>query len=191
MAEGMAMPASGLGLAAGTPINLDTIVAFGQGVGVPAGFSVAPPDGKEGVYTISIFADQPTKSRTLHIDQYSGKALADIGWNEYGVVPKLVETGISLHEGKFFGWLNQLLMLFAALTVVLLAVTGPLMWWQRRPAGRLGAPAMPRLPLMRGLLAIIIVLGLMFPLAGASFAVVIALDWLVIQRVPVLRRVLA
>jgi uncharacterized iron-regulated membrane protein len=82
-------------------------------------------------------------------------------------------------------------MLFAALTVVLLAITGPVMWWQRRPKGRLGAPAMPQLPLMRGLLAIIIVLGALFPLAGLSFALVVALDWLVLRRVPVLRRVLA
>jgi uncharacterized iron-regulated membrane protein len=184
-------PAGLLGLTPGTVINLDSIVAFGQQIGVPAGFSVTEPSDDTGVYTISIFADQSTKSRTLHIDQYTGKALADIGWNQWGIVPKLVETGIVLHEGRFFGVLNQLLMLFAALTVIMLAVTGPVMWWQRRPKGRLGAPAMPKLPLMRGLLAIIIVLGVIFPLAGLSFAVVVALDWLVIKRVPVLCRVLA
>ena len=178
------------GIAPGVPIDVDSVVAFGQAAGVPAGFSVTPPDGAEGVYTITIFADQPTLSRTIHIDQYSGRALADIGWAQYGLVPKLVETGIALHEGRFFGFWNQLLMLFAALTVVLLAITGPVMWWQRRPKGRLGAPAMPQLRLMRGLLAIIIVLGALFPLAGLSFALVVALDWLVLRRVPVLRRML-
>ncbi len=179
------------GIAPGTPVDMDSVVAFGLAAGVPAGFSVTPPDGAEGVYTISIFADQPTQSRTIHIDQYSGRALVDIGWAQYGLVPKLVETGIAVHEGRFFGVWNQLLMLFAALTVVLLAITGPVMWWQRRPKGRLGAPAMPQLPLMRGLLAIIIVLGALFPLAGLSFALVVAFDWLVLRRVPVLRRVLS
>lgn len=179
------------GTVPGTPVDIDSVVTFGQAIGMPAGFSVTPPDGAEGVYTISIFADQPTQSRTVHIDQYTGRVLAAIGWEQYGLVPKLVETGIAIHEGRFFGFWNQLLMLFAALTVVLLALTGPVMWWQRRPKGRLGAPAMPQLPLIKGLMAIIIVLGALFPLAGLSFVLIVALDWLVLRRVPLLSRLLA
>ncbi|MFN3374324.1 MAG: PepSY-associated TM helix domain-containing protein [Chloroflexus sp.] len=177
--------------AVSTPVTIDSVVAFWQAVGVPAGFSVTQPSSPEGVYTITIFADQPTNSRTIHIDQYSGRVLADIGWEQYGLVPKLVETGIAVHEGRLFGFWNQLLMLFAALTVILLSITGPVMWWRRRPKGRLGAPAMPQLPLMRGLLILIIVLGALFPLAGLSFALVVVLDWLVIRRIPALRHALS
>lgn len=47
----------------------------------------------------------------MHIDQYSGKVLADVRWQDYGVVPKAVELGIAIHMGKYFGFGNQLLML--------------------------------------------------------------------------------
>jgi uncharacterized iron-regulated membrane protein len=125
------------------------------------------------VYTVSIAADDPRQSRTLHIDQYSGAMLANSGWEEFGAVPRAVELGIALHEGRLFGLPNQLLMLFAALTAILLPVTGLVMWWRRRPQGRLGAPAMPQLRFMPGLLAIIVLLGLAFPLVGVSLTVVL------------------
>lgn len=83
----------------------------------------------------------------MYIDQYSGQILAEIRFADYALVPKAVAMGIALHDGKFFGLANQLLMLFATLVVILLAVSGTVMWWQRRTGGRLGAPAMPRLPL--------------------------------------------
>jgi uncharacterized iron-regulated membrane protein len=79
----------------------------------------------------------------------------------------------------------------AALTVMLLALTGVVMWWQRRPqgSGLIGAPAMPpyvqnwRIPL-----AMVAVLGLVFPLVGLSLVVVLLLDYAVLNRTPALRR---
>lgn len=172
-------------------ISLDAVVEHANAMGVPAGYSVALPEGETGVYTVSIAADDPRHSRTLHIDQYSGAMLADIGWDKYGPVPRAVELGIALHEGRFFGLPNQLLMLFAALVAMLLPLTGLVMWWRRRPQGRLGAPAMPQLRFMPGLLAIIVLLGLAFPLVGISLTVILLLDWLLLSRVPVLRRALS
>jgi uncharacterized iron-regulated membrane protein len=172
-------------------ISLDAVIEHAEAMGLPAGFSVAMPEGETGVYTVSIAADDPRQSRTVHIDQYSGAMLASIGWEEYGVVPRAVELGIALHEGRFFGLPNQLLMLSAALLAMLLPITGLVMWWRRRPRGRLGAPAMPQLRVMPGLLAIIVLLGLAFPLVGISLSVVLLLDWLLLSRISVLRRVLS
>lgn len=72
-------------------VNLDSIIALAQTQGAPAGFSVALPEGETGVYTVSAFPDDPTQEITLHIDQYSGQVLADVRWQDYGVVPKAVE----------------------------------------------------------------------------------------------------
>ncbi|HEY1013423.1 MAG TPA: PepSY domain-containing protein, partial [Herpetosiphonaceae bacterium] len=108
------------------------------------------------------------------------------------LIAKSVETGIALHEGRMFGWANQLLALFAALAVLLLSVSGAVMWWRRRPAGRLGVPQMPASTrAWRGALAIVALMGLMFPLVGVSLVAVLLLDWAVIQRVPALRRALS
>ncbi|MBW4546468.1 MAG: PepSY domain-containing protein [Symplocastrum torsivum CPER-KK1] len=180
------------GIPLGTPVNLDSVVALAQAKGAFPGFSVSFPQGETGVYTVSVFPDNPSQEMTMHIDQYSGKVLADVQWQDYGLVPKVVEMGIAIHMGKYFGVGNQLLMLFACLVVIVLCVSGIVMWWQRRPkqSGRIGAPALPpyvqqwKVPI-----AIIAVLGIVFPLVGLSLVTVLLLDYLVLSRFPALKRV--
>ncbi|MBC8160687.1 MAG: PepSY domain-containing protein [Roseiflexaceae bacterium] len=190
--EQLPMPTStNSGVPAGTPVNLDSVVALAQAQGVASGFSVSLPDAAEGVYTVSIFPNDPGKQATLHIDQYSGAVLADVRFADYALVPKAVEMGIAVHEGKYFGPLNQIVMLLACLVVITLAFSAVVMWWQRRPAKRLGAPAMPKnFPIWKGAVALIAVLGIAFPFVGISLVVVLLLDYLVIQRVPMLKAAL-
>ncbi|PSN15277.1 peptidase [filamentous cyanobacterium CCT1] len=180
------------GLAPGTPVSLDAVIALAQAKGAPPGFSVTLPEGETGVFTVSAFPPDPTQEVTLHIDQYSGTVLADVRWQDYGLVPKAVEMGTAIHMGKYFGFANQLLMLVAALIVMLLAITGAVMWWQRRPQGTglIGAPPMPaHVQSWRVPLAIVAVLGLAFPLVGLSLVIVLLLDYFVLNRIPALRRI--
>jgi uncharacterized iron-regulated membrane protein len=172
-------------------VSLDDVVAIAQAKGAPPGFSVTLPDGETGVYTVSAFPDNPAEEVTMHIDQYSGKVLADVRWKDYGIVPKAVEMGIALHEGRYFGLANQLLMLFAASVTILLSVTGAILWWQRRPKGTglIGAPPLPpHVQHWRVPLAIVAVLGLAFPLVGLSLVIMLLLDYFVLSRIPALRR---
>jgi uncharacterized iron-regulated membrane protein len=119
------------------------------------------------------------------LHQNSGKVLADVRWSDYGLVPKAVEIGTSIHMGKYFGLSNQLLMLFATLVVILLAVSGAVMWWQRRPkeSSWIGAPALPtHVQQWRVPLAIVTILGLVFPLVGFSLLTVLLLDYFILSR---------
>jgi uncharacterized iron-regulated membrane protein len=176
----------------GQPVNLDSVVAFANANQVAPGYSVSLPQDKTGVYTVSVFPNNPTDERTIHIDQYSGKVLADVGFQDYALFPQAVEMGIAIHMGKFFGFPNQLLMLAACLIAILLCISGAVMWWQRRPAGRLGAPTVPPYsPGWKIPVAIVAVMGLLFPLVGLSLAAVLLLDYLVIARIPTLKRVLS
>ena len=179
-------------IASNTPVNLNTIVALAQARKAPPGFSVAFPEGETGVYTVSAFPNNPTQEVTMHIDQYSGHVLADVRWQDYGFVPKAVEMGVSVHMGKYFGLANQLLMLLASLIAILLSTTGAVLWWQRRPksAGLLGAPELPaHVQHWRVPLGIVAVLGLVFPLVGLSLVAVLLIDYFVLSRIPMLRRV--
>ncbi len=106
-----------------SPVTLDTVAALVKTNRFAPGFSVSLPQDKTGVYTVSVFPNNPTQERTLHIDQYSGKVLADVGWKDYGLVPKAVEIGIAIHMGKYFGIANQLLMLAACLMVMIVCVS--------------------------------------------------------------------
>lgn len=169
------------------------VVALAISEGAPPGFSIAFPADETGVYTASAFPNDPTQEVTMHMDQYSGQMLASVGWKDYGLVPKVVEMGVSIHMGKYFGLANQLIMLFAALVTILLSITGTVLWWQRRPkgVGLIGAPALPpyvqhwRVPLV-----LIAISGLIFPLVGLSLVIVLLFDYLLLSRIPALRRLL-
>jgi uncharacterized iron-regulated membrane protein len=179
------------GVPPGTPVNIDSVVRLAQSNGVPPGFEVRFPMEAEGVYTVSVAPDDPRNDAVMHIDQYTGRILMQATWAQYGLVPRAVELGIVLHEGRFFGLANQLLMLFASLALVALCVTATVMWWKRRPTGRLGAPAMPQsFPLWKGAVALLAVMGVLFPLMGTSLVAVLLLDYVVIARMPRLMRAL-
>ena len=124
-------------------IPLQQVVEIAAARQVTPGYSITPPVGASGVYTIAISVDDPRNDATLHIDQYSGKVLADVRWQDYGPVAKTVETGVMLHMGKLYGWPHQLAMLLICLLVLLSSVSGLWIWWGRRPSGRLAAPPLP------------------------------------------------
>ena len=70
-----------------------------------------------------------------------------------------------------------MLMLAGCLAIVLLSVSSVVMWWKRRPAGRLAVPPAPadRRGYM-GLAAIVAPLAILYPLVGASILIGLALD---------------
>lgn len=144
------------------------------------------PKDHQGVYTVVAEPRRdPSAAQTLHVDQYSGRVLASYGWNEYGILAKAVEQGVALHEGRRYGTANLLVMLGACLAMITLVVSGAWMWWKRRPRGRLGAPA--RAVDKRttyGVIAIMAVLGVLFPLAGLTMVVALVVDRLVLRRIP-------
>ncbi|MEW9548184.1 PepSY-associated TM helix domain-containing protein [Nonomuraea sp. NPDC050783] len=148
------------------------------------------PDGPTGVYTVVAEPRRdPSAARTLHVDQYTGRVLTSYGWAEYGTMAKLVEQGIALHEGRRYGPANVAVMLTACLALITLVVTGVWMWWKRRPRGRAGAPARPTdRRTAYGVIAIMALLGLVFPLAGITMAAVLLLDRLVLRRVRAVAR---
>ncbi|GLX98679.1 PepSY domain-containing protein [Herbidospora sp. NBRC 101105] len=137
-----------------------------------------------GVYTVvTDHYRDPSAGQTLHVDQYSGKILTDYGWNEYGVLAKTVELGIAIHEGRRYGIVNLLVMLGACLALIGLIVTGVWMWWKRRPKGSVGAPRRPANGRTTwGVVALLAVLGILFPLAGLTMVVVLVIDR-VVQKV--------
>ncbi|MBV6290209.1 PepSY-associated TM helix domain-containing protein [Pseudomonas aegrilactucae] len=150
---------------------------------VEPGYSITLPTGATGVFTIAVFADDPRNDATLHVDQYTGKVLVDVRWQDYSNVARATELGVMLHEGKMFGRLNQLLILLVCLMILLGSVSGLVMWWKRRPQGGLGVPPLRHdLPRWKVATAIMLVLGVAFPLVGLSMLVVWLLDRRVARR---------
>lgn len=186
-AESLPVPASAPG--GYVPITVDEVAGIADRQHVQRPYTITLPSGETGVYTISTADAKPWDSATLHVDQYSGTVLTDVRYEQYGVMAKLITLGIAFHEGKLFGIANQLLGLLACLGLILISAGSYVMWRKRAPAGKLGAPNKPREKKASiGVLIIMAVLGVLMPLVGLSLLAVLALDWLVIRRVPALRR---
>jgi len=161
----------------GVPQTLDQVVATVEELGIVPGYAVSMPRGAEGVFTASVYPDDITYERVIHLDQYSGEVLYDAGLADLGTLGRWAEWGISVHMGQEFGLVNQIVLLLACLAMVGLCVSGAAMWWKRRPSGALGVPQVPtdwRIP--RALLLMAVAAGVFFPLVGLSMLVLVAVE---------------
>lgn len=194
------MPASGseagvAGVPTGVPVNIDAMVALGESLGMQNRFRVAHPNGDTGVWTLnrdSMSGDSTdaTKDRTVHVDQYTGKILADVRFQDYSLMGKAMAVGIPLHMGLAGLW-NFVLNVVFCLSVIFVCVSGVVMWIKRRPSGanRLAAPPMPaEMPLWKGAVLVGLFTAMAFPLVGLTLLAVLAVDLLVVSNIPAVRR---
>jgi uncharacterized iron-regulated membrane protein len=195
------MPASGSAagqvvLAAGTAVTLDTVDTLAREIGFEGRYQLNVPRGDTGVWTLSRDSmntddPNPTSDRTVHVDQFTGNVLADVRYADYSLAGKAMAVGIALHMGTLGIWSVLANTLFC-LAVLFLCLTSVVMWWKRRPsgAGRLAAPPMPKdMPLWQGAVLVGLAVSLAFPLAGITLVTVLAIDLLILSRIPALKRV--
>lgn len=162
------------------PIGLDRAVAIFDRLGLHAGYRIALPQGPRGAYSASWEPSSVAGTRVVHLDQYTGEVLADVRFAEFGAGAQMVEWAISVHQGEEFGWVNQLVMFAACIAIVILSLSGVLMWWKRRPtgSGAIGAPPQPQdRRAVRVVAAFIAIGGVLFPLVGLSIVVAFGVDW--------------
>ncbi|MGP1716113.1 MAG: PepSY-associated TM helix domain-containing protein [Methylophilus sp.] len=160
------------------PIGLDNAQHLFTLAGLKAGYSIRLPMGPGGVYTALQFPADATQERVVHIDQYSGKVLIDTGYAEYGAVAKVTEWGTSVHQGKQYGLVSQLVMLVGCVALILLVISSVTMWGKRRASGQRMAPPPKRQDhkLTRNIAIITVALGVLFPLLGASIMAALIFD---------------
>lgn len=184
MGEGMPMPGGhNMHAMAAEPVTLDQVMAVAHASNIPDEYSIALPASRTGVYSVSYYPGDPTGEKVINVDQYSGKVINGVAYEQYGVIARIISFAVSLHMGTYFGWPNQLLCAIIALGLCAMAATGFVMWWKRRPSGSLGAPRLPAtLPSMRGWMAGLVIFGMVFPVTGVSMLVVWLLDRVYLAR---------
>ena len=185
--EQTALPVSTRG-ADGTPPSLDSVAACARLSGF-TGFRIFLPKDQRGAWTVSAvtmsgdIAD-PRRDRTMHIDQHSGKVLADVRFSDYSIYGKAMAAGVSLHQGSA-GPLNVALNVAFCFAIIVMIVSGAIMWWLRRPEKgmRLALPPPPRdrRQLVRAGLAVFAV-SLVVPLTAVAVAVIFAADLLAFSQ---------
>ena len=181
---GMAMPH------AAYPVGeLDRVIATVRPLAMAPPVLIGPP-GKAGAPWVvaSDAADRPQRSE-LTVDGATGRLLSRTGFAQKHWIDRSIGYGVAAHEGALFGLANQILGTLTALFLIVLAVSGAIMWWRRRPTGLLGAPLPLARPRFRaGLVAAIVALGVSMPLFGVTLMLVIAAEMMVLRHLSATRR---
>jgi uncharacterized iron-regulated membrane protein len=175
------------GLPMGTVVNLDTVAYLAKLIGFEGQFRINVPQDEAGVYTISADSldgdtTSPFGDRTVHVDRFTGKILADVKFSDYSLGGKSMAVGIALHQGNT-GWWNTVLNLAFCLAIIFMTVSGTVMWWKRRPEKSLGAPLYPkefRVPV--GIMVIGAAVCIAFPLTGLAVLLFALVDVLLPKR---------
>lgn len=176
--SGHAEPVSHAGHVARAAVNLDTVDQLARDIGFGPRYRINLPQDANGVYTISSTSmtgdiDAPGEERTVHVDRHSGEIVAEVGFADYSLMAQSMAVGIGVHQANM-GWWNIAMNVLACVAVIFLCVSGTLLWWLRRPAGSRALPVPPRiagLPLRSGLTVLLVVMGIAFPLLGATLVV--------------------
>lgn len=169
-------------------VALDTMVATVAPLGLTNPVLISPPMRAGGNWT----AKSDTRDRPLRVDLVldgkTGAVLSRTGFQSKPWLDRFIQTGIAAHEGQLFGFFNQMVSLFTTAGLFLLSVSGLVMWWKRKPEAVLGAPVpVRRVPFSAGLIALLIALGLYFPLLGGSMIVVGLTERFLLRRIPTTR----
>jgi uncharacterized iron-regulated membrane protein len=174
--EGMVMPTPHAG-----PASLSRVIEAADGQDLARPYLVSIPSNPALAFTAARQVKQVEDTRTLYIDAATGAVRADIRYGQFGVGAKAFEWGIAVHQGTQYGWINRYLMLGGCIAIWLLAISGVLMWWKRRPPklskGRIGAPDAPPGPRVRAaVLGIVLPLAILYPLTGLSLIAALAIE---------------
>jgi len=163
---------------------IDVVAATVSPLGLEAPVVLAPAPGGKGRWTAkSTTANRPRRV-DLVVDGTSGEIVRREDFATKHPIDKLVAVGIAFHEGRLFGWPNQLLLLVTAAGLVLVCISAVWLWLRRRDPGRLGAPP-PGISPRRSvpLVAAVVGLGVLLPLFGLSLVAVLLLERFVLRRV--------
>ncbi len=172
--------------------EIDRVTQFAATLRFDPPVIISPPSAPNSVWTVkSETANRPHR-QTIHFDAAATKTIRHETFADQHWVDQVVGQGIALHEGQRFGWLNQLIALFATTALVILSCSGLVLWWRRRDVSGLAPPASNRLnsttqnelskPRLTMLACVVLLLAVYLPLFGASLVIVLVLDWLVFSR---------
>ena len=140
-------------------------------------------------WTIRSDAAVPPLRTSISYDAATGQEISRDRFADSHIIDRAVGYGIAWHEGQLFGWVSQAVGVITATGLILMAVSGFVMWRRRKPADALGAPPPAALPArMGGVAAILLFLAALLPLLALSLAALWFFERQALPRMPRLAR---
>ncbi len=166
----------------------DRIAATVRPLDLPPPVLISPPGGGSPDWSAKSLTPNRPSRVDLTMDGTTGAVKDRRDFRDRHLIDRIVGTGVAAHEGRLFGWPNQLLGLATACGLILVSVSAVILWWRRRGRGVLGAPkvlASPRFSL--ALLLLLAMFGIALPLFGLSLIAVKLLERVALSRIPGVR----
>jgi uncharacterized iron-regulated membrane protein len=179
---------------------LDRLIATVLPLNLPAPVLISPPSKKLPAWAMGSAADWTARSDTqnrplrvnLILDANTGAIKSRKNFADKPLLDRIIGYGVAAHEGQLFGWFNQALGVFTALSLLLMMASAVVLWWRRRSPGTLGAPkanqAVPKFAY--GLVGIIVTLGVLLPFLGITMILVLLTERWVLRYIPTTRNFL-
>ncbi|MEB2299150.1 PepSY domain-containing protein [Lysinibacillus xylanilyticus] len=150
-------------------------------------YAIIYPTSEDGVYTVAKSSNtgvtgldvSPDDETTMYFDQYSGKFIDKVGYEDYGILAKWFTWGIPLHEGHLFGWPNKLINLLVCLAFLVVIAWGFRTWLLRKKQGMLSAPPKISQKVSIPFIIFMIILGILMPLFGLSLIAVVLVELII------------
>ena len=168
------------------PVTLEVAYRAAKEEGMVNGFSITPPanvandDGTTtyGAYVVvNPWPSSLSQQGALYLDQFSAKTLGKSNANTWGAVQKTAELGVQTHMGTQFGLINRIFLTAICVLVMWSVTSAVVMWLRRRRKGSLGVPRrVPVTSVTKSTGITAIVLGVIYPLWGASAVLLLAFD---------------
>ncbi len=172
--------------------QISLVAGFAQTTAMQPPVLLLPPATADSVWTVkSETANRPYR-QTIRYDAAAARVIDHESFSDQHWVDQVVGQGIALHEGQRFGWINQLVALFATVTLVMLSLTGFILWWRRRDGPGLSPPvakfsSINRAPIAPSRVILLTAVGLSLsiylPIFGISLAATLLLDRFVLIRI--------
>lgn len=157
------------------PLTLDEVIARAREAGAAGSIEIKPQlDG--GPVNLRTERARTSEELWLQLDQHTGAVRVRATWQDYPPLAKAIAMGIDLHEGHWFGRINQVFNTIVVAALIWLCATGFIGWYQRRPRGGLSAPPKRELVFPRYVIATGAVLCVVMPLLAASLVVIELID---------------
>lgn len=156
-------------------LTLDQLIASAREAGARGAIEIQPALAGG---PVNLHDEHPrsTDEVWMQLDGRTGVVLIKATWNDHPVLAKLIALGVDLHEGRFFGRINQIFNTIVAAALVWLSITGFIGWYRRRPRGGFAAPPRRAVTLPRGVIAAAIALCVVMPLLALSLVAIEAVD---------------
>ncbi|KJG00600.1 PepSY-associated TM helix domain-containing protein [Photobacterium angustum] len=169
------------------PRTLDDVVLQAQHKKLAGTVTISIPTKPSGIFTISNRAKDIHQQQKIHVDQYSGKTIAEYSWDEVGILSHGRQIVMRIHQGELFGQANWLFMFGISVMTAILSLSALVSYCLRKPKKSLGLPKVAEDKKIGLLLwGAIVLLAVVLPMFGISLLIILAVS--LITRVVKKRR---